>query len=462
MKKTILFVLILALAAVFTGGCFAEEMQETVQEKRTSGEWKYVVLEDGTAEIAGYTGGETTVAVPRELDGIPVTAIGQNAFERAEKVTEAVLPEGITTIGRRAFSLCRTLEHVTLPSTLTVIGDYAFSRCGQMTGIDFPDNLKAIGEYAFSGCSRLQEITIPDGVTELGASPFNDCASLKAIRISKDQAILEEKDGVFFSRDGKRLIIYPEYLEAESYTIPEGTEVIADSAFFGCDNLNEIIIPDSVTTLEKDAFSCCGEVGEITLPDSITSIGDGALSFMNLTEARLPEGLGRISDRLFEGCYALERVYIPAGVTEAGVNPFSGCESLRTIEADEGNTALEVIDGALFSRADRRLVCLPLGLCTEKYAVPEGTEIIGEDACSGNMYLQEVTFPEGLKEIGYAAFAECKGLEGVVLPDSTEKVGGYAFAFNPNMKEASIPASLTDIEENAFAHSGKGDIVSVR
>ena len=460
MKKAVLFVLILALVSVFTAGSFAEEA-ETLQSVK-SGDWEYVVLEDGTAEIAGYTGEETSVSVPQELDGIPVTAVGRNAFEKADKVMDVILPEGITTIGRRAFSLCRGIKSVTLPSTLAVIGDYAFSNCWQMAGIDLPDGLTTIGEYAFSGCSRLEEITVPDGVTELGANPFNDCASLKAIRITPDQAVLEEKDGVFFSRDGRRLIIYPDYLPAESYTIPEGTEVIADSAFFGNSNLYEIIIPDSVTTLENDAFSCCSEVREIKLPDSIASMGDGALSFMALTEARLPEGLGRISDRLFEGCDVLETVYIPAGVTEAGANPFSGCESLTAIEVDEGNTALEVIDGALFSRADRRLVSLPLGLCTEEYAVPEGTEIIGEDACSENLYLQEVTFPEGLKEISFAAFADCKGLGKVVLPDSIEKVGAYAFAFNPLMSEVSIPASLTDIDENAFVYSGKGDIVSVR
>ena len=435
MKRMMLFALILALAAVFTAGGFAEETQESLK----SGDWSYVVQEDGTAKVTYYRGKEASVTVPLELDGIPVTAVGTGTFRSAKKLTGAVVPEGITVLEEDAFGACRTLESVSLPSTL-----------------------KAIGSYAFSGCVSLKEITIPDGVSDFAANPFDGCEALEAIHISPDQAALTEKDGVFFSRDGSRLLCYPLYLTEDSYTIPDGVVIIGDSAFVECTALQEIVIPESVTTIEHSAFYGCTGIEALRLPDSITEIGEMAFGGMGLLAGYLPAGVTKISDSLFDGCDSMETVYIHAGVTEAGQNPFAGCVSLQQIDVAEGNTALEAKDGVLFSKADHRLVSYSAFNPAESYTVPEGTEIIGDFAFDENEYLREVTFPEGLKEIGYAAFADCLGLTKVILPDSIQKVGTYAFAFIPCLEEVSVPASLTDIDEKAFARSGEGEIITVR
>ena len=39
-------------------------------------------------------------------------------------------------------------------------------------------------------------------------------------------------DGVIFSADGKTLIKYPDDKIGEEYTVPEGTEVIGENAFY--------------------------------------------------------------------------------------------------------------------------------------------------------------------------------------------------------------------------------------
>lgn len=45
-----------------------------------SGDWEYSLLPDGTVEITDYTGSETELVVPGELDGRTVTKIGNSAF----------------------------------------------------------------------------------------------------------------------------------------------------------------------------------------------------------------------------------------------------------------------------------------------------------------------------------------------------------------------------------------------
>ena len=73
-------------------------------------QYQYILLEDGTAEITGYSGFAESLTVPAEIDGHTVTGIGD-----------------------RAFSFCFNMAEVTLPDSVTSIGNYAFYGCGSLT-----------------------------------------------------------------------------------------------------------------------------------------------------------------------------------------------------------------------------------------------------------------------------------------------------------------------------------------
>ena len=45
------------------------------------GDYDYVILEDGTAEITGYSGYDENLTIPSQLDDIPVISIGDYAFQ---------------------------------------------------------------------------------------------------------------------------------------------------------------------------------------------------------------------------------------------------------------------------------------------------------------------------------------------------------------------------------------------
>lgn len=60
----------------------------------------------------------------------------------------------------------------------------------------------------------------------------------------------------------------------------------------------------------------------------------------------------------------------------------------------------------------------------EEYTVPEGTEVIGNDAW-GNMYkLKNINLPNGLLEIESLAFSGCMGLTTIQLPSTLKEIGG--------------------------------------
>lgn len=75
MKKFLVCLMLLITAAMLT--CALAEDKPTVH---TSGDYKYVLLEDGTAKITQYTGKAAQLTIPTTLDGYSVTSIGDWAF----------------------------------------------------------------------------------------------------------------------------------------------------------------------------------------------------------------------------------------------------------------------------------------------------------------------------------------------------------------------------------------------
>ncbi len=146
MKKqlSLLLTLVLALLAL-TPAAIAD-----------AADYTYTVNEDGTATLTGYTGKDTRLTLPAELDGHAVTAIGDEAFAEefnAKKgLAKVVVPDGVTSIGNNAFRYCMHLRTVVLPEGLLSIGSSAFVWCEELTSINLPDSVTALGEGAFSSC----------------------------------------------------------------------------------------------------------------------------------------------------------------------------------------------------------------------------------------------------------------------------------------------------------------------
>jgi hypothetical protein len=83
-----------------------------------------VRAENGALTISGYTGRSKAVVIPAQINGLPVTSIGDGAFS------------------------FNKLTGVTIPDSVTYIGDYAFAH-NQLTGITIGDSVIIIGVYAF-------------------------------------------------------------------------------------------------------------------------------------------------------------------------------------------------------------------------------------------------------------------------------------------------------------------------
>ncbi|MBQ7086043.1 MAG: leucine-rich repeat protein, partial [Clostridia bacterium] len=60
-----------------------------------------------TGTITGFTApsGSYTVTIPSTIDGVSVTAIGDNAFQNST-MTAVVVPDSVTSIGSYAYANC--------------------------------------------------------------------------------------------------------------------------------------------------------------------------------------------------------------------------------------------------------------------------------------------------------------------------------------------------------------------
>ena len=75
--------------------------------------------------------------------------------------------------------------------------------------------------------------------------------------------IFESIDGVLFQKEDHCLVYYPAGRKEKVYTIPDGTEVIGESAFDTA-NFSSIEFPSSLKSIHRYAFSCVNNLKEIS------------------------------------------------------------------------------------------------------------------------------------------------------------------------------------------------------
>ncbi len=385
----------------------------------------------------------TSVTIPDS-----VIVIGDYSFYGCSGLTSVTIPDSVTGIGEQAFALCISLNSVTIPDSVTVIGNEAFYDCGSLTTVVISDGVTSIGRKAFKECRKLSSVTIPDSVTEIGDNPWASCDALKTINISPDHPSFSMIDGALYGKADNRLIRGPNTV-TDSFAIRQGTRIIGDYALAGCGGLTSATIPDTVTYIGDYAFSS-SQLTSLTIPDSVTYIGAGAFMYCHFqTSLTIPGNVKYIGDGAFGEGHGLVSVTLENGEIELGDNPWGGCPQLTTINVSPDHPTLFLSGGALYSKPDKRLVCVPCGMEGD-LVIPRGVVTIDEEAAQGCDRLTSVTIPDSVTTIGNWAFAQCAGLTTVTIPDSVTTIGLGAFEQCAGLTTVTIPDGVTTIDNWAF------------
>jgi hypothetical protein len=128
--------------------------------------------DNSTITITGYIGPGGAVTIPSTITGLPVTSIGDWAFENNSSLTSVTIPNSVTSIGWFAFELCSSLTSVTLGNSVTSIGVWAFGNCFSLTSVTLPNSVTTIGDDAFRRCGSLTGVYFKGNAPIIGSSVF--------------------------------------------------------------------------------------------------------------------------------------------------------------------------------------------------------------------------------------------------------------------------------------------------
>lgn len=355
MKKrvtSVLLVLMLCLSVVFCG-CSKEdvlhalaidtdtydpalEMVSTVlgktvkEEGLTSGDFTYLVFEDGTAAITAWHNdivppekNEETektdpfvlvLEIPETLDGHTVVALENKSLYKAY-MTELILPDTVEVVGNFAAMYCTELQKVTFGKNIRNIGVSAFESEGDNTKSEGKGKLttlvwngapEIIREKAFCYDDKIAEIVLPAGVKIIENWAFAKCYA------------------------------------ADKIILGEGLETIGDHAFLKCTSAKEIVLPNTCKTVETSAFYRCSAAETLIIGEGVETLQKGA----------------------FEECVSLKSVVVPNSVKTMEPYIFYNCTALESCKIGSP----EIMEKDIFTGAEHIVVTAPSGSTAEAYA----------------------------------------------------------------------------------------------
>lgn len=336
-------------------------------------DYSYEILNDGTLRLYQYEGTDTNIVVPDTIDGRKVTVLGNSTFQYCTQASD--------------------IESVTLPDSLTTIEKNAFYNCEKLKSVTIPPNVSSIGLAAFV-----------EGLSE---------SSLTEIKVDPENPYFSEKDGVVFSKDGTKLIVFPSGRSGD-YQIPDGTVSVGDYAFYYCVNVSSITVPGSVRSLGEGAFGNCS----------------------SLTKAVLNEGLEEIGEYAFQSSSGIRDIIIPASVKSVGKNGLrlsSGCRirvlSTDTVWADDAFRDSALIAG----KKDSTL---------QKYAEDRGCTFV-ELSADNRIPLQNEWFEQITSDYEYNGKSHEPEIESSESAPELEQGSDYEVTYENNINAGTATIKIT-------------------
>ena len=115
-------------------------------------EFSYQKTNDGICILRCY-GENGRVAIPEQLEGMPVTELSDYAFaEKMEKEPEYT--------GELTCICGELLEELYLPGTIRRLGRYVFYNCIRFRRLSFYSDIAFMGAGGFTGCERLSRLAV--------------------------------------------------------------------------------------------------------------------------------------------------------------------------------------------------------------------------------------------------------------------------------------------------------------
>ena len=319
-----------------------------------------------------------------------------------------IIPErynnrSVTYVGFSAFENCEQLEYVYIADTIFDIENAAFSNCKALKDIYIPDNIGRIYDYTFQNCDSLKEVTLGKNTYRIGQCAFADCDSLSKVDFPGEEFV-----------------------------------TIGMYAFSNCDSLKEIEF-NKVGSFSLNAFDGCDSLEKIVIHNCYRSLS--------------------LHMDVFNDCPVLKEVVLG---DDARMRSYSyGPPTIEKITVSENNKYIMSVDGVVYSKDGKELICYPKGKKDKEFTVPIGVTHINSKAFSGNEYIESVTIPDGVEYIGADTFSKCTNLKSVDISDSVKEIGARAFVNCSSLKTVKLSNSIERINASTFSSCSALEIIKI-
>lgn len=268
---------VLMLAAAVPMAVQAEEDGAFVGE---SIHYDYEVGEDGNVSLYDFLDGDSfegDLVIPSEIDGHPVTYIGNGCFMSDTGITSITIPKTITDLGSSVFFDCESLTEFRVEDGNpyfsvkdgVLLGDeekyfVAYPAAKEGTSYTIPDTVEEIAPGAFGFAQHLEEIVIPDNVQYIDNWAFGHSKIRKA---DISGSVIQIDSYAFAYCD-----------ELSEVNLGSGLEKILHASFAYDEKLTQITLPDTLTYVGQYAF-CGAGLSCITIPNSVEEISYCAFGY---------------------------------------------------------------------------------------------------------------------------------------------------------------------------------------
>ena len=427
-----------------------------------------------------------------------LTYIAQGAFSNCHSITSMkFIPPTVKKIGYYAFDHCKGLEEIFIPKTVEVLycsGNWETSTT-KLVIEDGSTPLVQIGGRSIIYASEVYlgrpiDAELSDGVpfyntylTKLSLGPmftgnneWNFGKKLKEIYSyvtdpSVINCMFDENvydNATLYVPKGTKAAYMAKYNFAPFFDIQEmaGGKPEVGKVFNLSVGNNELAfkVTDNNSMEVEVSFANRNKVsGEVTIPEhieyegytfTVTSIGYGTKDGLgyshcpHLTSIVIPNSVKSIGEYAFLGS-SLTTVTIPNNVLSIGKCAFVS-ESLCSINVSSDNHNYTSVNGVLFSKDMKTIICYPAGKTESSYSIPNCVTTIGESSFEHCKNLIMLTIPNSLMIIGDYAFNYCNSIKKISIPNSVTSIGVGAFQACENLTDVTISNNITSISDYLF------------